>query len=109
MSTPMPKIVCIIGSSRFKALHMGHAQRITLQGKIVLQRGFYHHVDLVPVSAEQIRLLDDLLLRRIDLADEVYVVCPNGYIGESTRTAIAYATSRGKPIAYSDPPIGVNP
>lgn len=33
------------------------------------------------------------------MADEVYIVDPGGYVGESTRREIAYAESLGKPVA----------
>ncbi|MCZ9336460.1 hypothetical protein NGM37_01570, partial [Streptomyces sp. TRM76130] len=41
--------------------------------------------------------LDALHRRKIDLADEVLVVNPDGYIGDSTRGEIEYACSLGKP------------
>lgn len=52
--------------------------------------------------------LDALHLRKIDLADEVFVVdAAGGYIGDSTRNEIRYATERGLPIRfYSQEPIG---
>ena len=34
------------------------------------------------------------------MADEVYIVDPAGYVGESTRREIAYAESLGKPVRY---------
>jgi hypothetical protein len=34
------------------------------------------------------------------MADEVYIVDPGGYVGESTRREIAYANSLGKPVRY---------
>ena len=48
-------------------------------------------------------MLDELHLRKIDLADEVYVQNVGGYIGDSTANEIAYATSKGKPIRYLEP------
>jgi len=44
--------------------------------------------------------LDTLHLRKIDLADEVFVVNKDGYIGDSTRHEIEYAQSKGKPVRY---------
>lgn len=99
-----PRIVCIIGSSKLKNAHLGVAQRETLRGKIVLVAGFFHHVDMVPISEEQKRLIDELCLRKIDLADEVFVVNVNGYMGDSTKQAIAYAKELGKPVAYLEQP-----
>lgn len=43
---------------------------------------------------------DNLHLRKIDLADEVFVVNKNGYIGESTKREILYALKHRKPIKY---------
>lgn len=98
-----PKIVCIIGSSRFKKFHMGVAQRATLSGKIVLIAGFFHHVDNCPITDAQKRMTDELCLRKVEIADEVFVVNVNGYIGESTKEAIAYARELHKPIQYLEP------
>ncbi|WP_406049369.1 hypothetical protein [Kribbella sp. NBC_00889] len=47
-----------------------------------------------------VRALGELHLRRIDLADEVRIVNPGGYIGEATRREIAYAAALGKPVTY---------
>lgn len=45
-------------------------------------------------------MLDELHKRKIDLADYVYVLNVNGYIGSSTRSEIDYAIAHGKPIIY---------
>ena len=45
-------------------------------------------------------MLDDMHLRKIDLADEIYVINVGGYIGESTRREIAYAEKTGKKVNY---------
>jgi cell division protein FtsB len=47
--------------------------------------------------------LDELHMRKIDLADQVYVLNVDGYIGQSTRNEIAYAQALGKPIEYLVP------
>jgi hypothetical protein len=39
-------------------------------------------------------------LRKIDLADEVFVVNVGGYIGTSTRREIEYAGKTGKVVRY---------
>ncbi len=44
--------------------------------------------------------MDELHLRKIDLADRVFVVNPGGYIGESTRREIEYAKQHGKRIMF---------
>ena len=45
-------------------------------------------------------MLDDMHLRKIDLADEIFVINFGGYIGESTRSEIAYAEKTGKKVRY---------
>jgi len=44
--------------------------------------------------------MDELHLRKIDLADEIFVVDWNSYIGESTTNEIKYAKEGGKGIRY---------
>ncbi len=99
-----PSIVCIIGSTRFKRWHEGIAQRETLKGSIALTCGFFHHVDRVPINDSQKKALDELLLRKIDLADEVFVVNVNGYVGETTKRAIEYARTLEKPLRFLEDP-----
>jgi hypothetical protein len=98
-----PKIVCILGSTKFKDLMMGVAQQETLKGHIVLTHGFWHHVDKYPITNEAKDMLDDLMLHKVRLSDECHVVNPNGYIGESTKRAIALAKELGRPLRYTDP------
>lgn len=44
--------------------------------------------------------MDELHLRKIDLADEVYVINWDDYIGNSTRREISYSMTREIPIRY---------
>ncbi len=44
--------------------------------------------------------LGSVHFQKIRMADEVYIVDPGGYVGESTRREIAYAESLGKPVRY---------
>lgn len=48
-------------------------------------------------------LVDEVHKRKIDLADEVFVVNVGGYIGDSTRSEVAYAVAQGKPIRWLEP------
>ena len=45
-------------------------------------------------------MLDDMHKRKIDMADEIFVVNVGGYIGSSTRSEIEYAIVHGKPVRY---------
>ena len=97
-----PEIVCLCGSMRFADEMRTTNRDLTFAGVIVLAPGEVDGPDAV-VTAEQKTVLDDLHLRKIDLADRVLVVNPGGYVGESTRREIAYARATGTPVAYTDP------
>ncbi len=45
-------------------------------------------------------MLDDMHKRKIDMADEIFVINVGGYIGESTRGEIEYAKATGKPVRF---------
>lgn len=41
--------------------------------------------------------------RKIDMADEIFVINVGGYIGESTRSEIEYAKKNGRKVRYLEP------
>ena len=45
-------------------------------------------------------MLDDMHKRKIDMADEIFVINVGGYIGDSTRSEIEYAREHGKVVRY---------
>ena len=92
-----PKIVCLCGSLRFSREFATERTRLTLDLAIVLAPEATEAPVLDPLL---VRALGELHLRRIDLADEVRIVIPGGYIGEATRREIAYANALGKPVTY---------
>jgi len=100
-----PMIVCLCGSTRFPdAFHEANL-RETLAGKIVLTVGcdFKSDRDLElagQLTAEDKARLDQLHLRKIDLADEVYILNLGGYIGQSTLNELMYAKEHGKRIRF---------
>lgn len=76
-------------------------KELTLQGCIVISVGLFGHAGDAEVWTEGTKaMLDDMHLRKIDLADEIFVINVDGYIGESTRREIAYAKQTGKPVRY---------
>lgn len=101
-----PTIVCLCGSTKFKDEFEAMTARETLLGKIVLTVGFFHHKQMVPITADQKVELDKLHLKKIDLADEVLIINPNGYIGESTQSELAYAIATGKELCWLDKQAG---
>ena len=101
MSTK-PLIVTICGSTRFRTEIADANRRFTLAGAIVLAPGVFGHSG-DEMTDEKKQALDELHFRKIDLADEIYVVNPDGYIGQSTRAEIQYARSTGKPVGLLEP------
>src|SRR6476646_5596952 len=79
VSIARPKIICLCGSLRFGAEFAVERTRLTLDLAIVLApeatEGSLPDPSLVAA-------LGELHLRRIDLADEVRIVNPGGYLGE---------------------------
>jgi hypothetical protein len=72
-----PKKVCLCGSSRFKEKHLEVMRDLTLNGDIVLAMGCFGHADAsIDMDGPVKDMLDDLHLRKIDEADEVFVVNP---------------------------------
>jgi nucleoside 2-deoxyribosyltransferase len=98
--TDRPEIVCICGSARFLPQMRAVNRDLTFAGAIVVAPT---EADVEP-TPEQKAVLDELHLRKIDLADRVVVVNPGGYVGSSTRGEVAYARAAGKPITFTDPP-----
>lgn len=91
------KVICICGSTRFSNEIADANRKLTLAGAIIVAPAvFQHRGDAI--TTDQKRALDELHLKKIDLADAVFVVDPGGYIGESTRREIAHAESTGKPV-----------
>ena len=45
-------------------------------------------------------MLDDMHKRKIDMADEIFVINVGGYIGESTKSEIEYAIKNNKKVNY---------
>lgn len=101
-----PQIVCICGSTRFADRMNAEAERLTLDGKIVVRPevvAYSRERDQQFVAPEVKARLDALHLRKIDLADRVFVVNVGGYVGDSTRREIAYAAGLGKPVDFLEP------
>jgi len=95
-----PTIVCLCGSARFKLAFEEANAEATMQGFIVLAPGVFGHLLGLDLPEERKEALDELHRRKIDLADEVWVVSPTDYAGDSIRSEIEYAKSINKPVLY---------
>ncbi|WP_232820042.1 carbon-nitrogen hydrolase family protein [Nocardioides allogilvus] len=90
------RVITLCGSTRFEAEFAEVNQRLTMDGYVVISLGMFGTVD----GSDLKERLGALHFQKIRMADEVYVVDPGGYLGESTRREIAYAGSLGKPVRY---------
>ena len=98
------RVVTLCGSTRFRDAFMEAQKRLTLAGNIVISVGLFGHAGDEEVWNEGVKkMLDDMHKRKIDMADEIYVINVGGYVGESTRSEIEYAAATGKPVRYLEP------
>jgi hypothetical protein len=95
------KIITLCGSTKFKDEFIAEQKRLTLEGNIVISVGLFGHTGDEEVWLEKTKMmLDDMHKRKIDLADEIFVINVGGYIGLSTKGEIEYALKTGKTVRY---------
>ena len=101
-------VITLCESTRFKEEFMMAQKRLTLEGHIVISVGLFGHsgdeevwdgMDEGTLSKTK-EMLDDMHKRKIDMADEIFVINVGGYIGDSTRSEIDYAIEHGKKVRY---------
>lgn len=105
------KVITLCGSTRFKKEFMEAQKNLTLQKNIVISVGLFGHsgdeevwenMDEGTLTKTK-EMLDDMHKRKIDMADEIFVINVGGYIGDSTRSEIEYARKMGKKVNYLEP------
>lgn len=102
------KVITLCGSTRFKDEFMKVQKDLTLKGNIVISVGLFSHSgdDEVWKNMDEGTLtktkemLEDMHKRKIDMADEIFVINVGCYIGDSTKSEIEYATKTGKKVNY---------
>jgi hypothetical protein len=80
-------------------------EQLTREGHVVLSLCIYGQIEgedkgLPTVTSEMKQQLRKIHLKKIELADEIFVLNKDGYIGEDTNAEIAYATKLGKRVTY---------
>lgn len=93
------KVITICGSLKYEADMKLVAEKLALEGNCVLTPVFPVSKD-IKISKEQMNNLKEAHFKRIEMSDEVYVVNKDGYIGDSTKLEIEYATKLNKVIRY---------
>ena len=99
------EVVTLCGSTKFKDDFIRIQKELTLKGKIVISVGLFGHSGDDEVWTEGTKqMLDDMHKRKIDMADCIFVINKDSYIGSSTRNEIDYAESMGKSVYYMETP-----
>ena len=96
-------IITLCGSTRFKDEFMEAQKRLTLEGNFVISIGLFGHsgdsevwesMDEGTLTKTK-EMLDDMHKRKIDMADEIFIINVGGYIGDSTYSEIDYVKAHG--------------
>lgn len=102
------KVITLCGNAKFKKEFQEIQKKLTLEGNIVISVGLFGHAGDSEVWENQNestlndtkKMLDDMHKRKIDMADEIYVIDVGAYIDESTKSEINYAQRHNKPVRY---------
>lgn len=94
------KIITLCGSIKFRDDFLREEQRLALDGNIVLSVTFFDKD--IHIDEQTKKMLDQIHKSKIDLADEIFVINKNGYIGQSTQSEIEYALKNGKKINFME-------
>lgn len=95
------KVITLCGSTRFKEQFIEIQKKLTLEGNIVISVGAFGHCGDNEVWTDGKKaMLDRMHFAKIDLADEIFVINVDNYIGDSTRNEIEYAKSKGKRVRF---------
>lgn len=94
-------IITLCGSTKFKKEFIAVQKELSLKGYLVITVGLFGHSGDKEVWDDGIKvMLDTMHKHKIDLAEAIFVINPNNYIGESTRSEIEYAKKNNKSIYY---------
>lgn len=105
------KVITLCGSAKFKDEFLKVQSELSLKGNIVISIGVFISDDEAEIwnnmdektLKETKEMLGYIHKRKIDMADEIFVINVNGYIGESTRSEIEYAKKNNKKVNYLEP------
>lgn len=100
----MKGIVTLCGSTKFKEFYNYCSYHFTLNDYAILSVGAFMHSDNDPEIKHEIynhkKLIDRLHKEKISLSRFIFVIDVNGYVGNSTKSEIAYAKKLGIPVFY---------
>lgn len=91
------KVITLCGSRKFSKQFKEVEIELARKGFTVLSPIFG---DDLEITKEEALLFGKAHFRKIELADELFIIDVNRYIGESTLKEIDFAKSLGKNISY---------
>ena len=93
-------IITLCGSIKFKDEFLKVQEKLTLERNIVFTPNFFNNIKKEEITKERKKMLDEMHKQKIDMSDEIYIINVGGYIGDSTKSEIEYAKSKGKKVSY---------
>ncbi len=99
MNPPKHKIICLCGQVKYKDDFFAVASAKTLAGNVVLMPLYFSTTD-EGIPDEVKAVLIAVHNQKIDMADEILVINPEGVFGDDTRNEIARAEAQKKPVRY---------
>ena len=94
------KIVCLCGSTKFKEAFEKANKEETAKGNIVLTVAMFGHLEGLDMNSEMKKTFDEVHFDKILLADEIFILNVNNYIGETTKIEIDFAKKHNKILKY---------
>lgn len=96
-------IITLLGSrTKFKKEFLRIQKELTFRGFLIMCLDFFNESGEVPVTKEQENILNSLMKQKIEMAEAVFVINPDGYIGENTKKELELAKNLNKHIVYYD-------
>lgn len=104
-----PKIICLCGSSKFVDIMavigwtFERDEGVIVLGLHLLPSWYTKEADHQAEFEGCHEHMNELHKRKIDLADEIFIVNKDGYIGKDTQDEINYAFDQGKTVKFLEP------
>lgn len=97
------KVVTICGSMKFKHEMQDIAYNLEVSKGYAVIQCVYGNSDNEVITSIDKDLISKIHFKKIEISDAIYVVNPNGYVGESTKKEIEFAKKLNKEIMSLEP------
>ena len=103
-------VITLCGSTKFKDEFLQEQKRLTLEGNIVISVGLFGHSG-DPLTNEEKIMLDDMHKRKIDMAEEIFVINKGGILEtaqEAKLNMLSSMVKRSNILNHKGMPLGGN-